>query len=66
MYKHDMLTMPANIAGLPAITIPCGNDGNNLPIGLQMMSKQFAEDILIRTAYTFEQNTNFHKNRPVI
>ena len=39
MYKHDMPTMPANIAGLPAITVPCGFDSNNLPIGLQMMSK---------------------------
>ena len=66
MYKNDILTMPANITGLPAITVPCGRDSNNLPIGLQMISKQFGESVLIRAAYTFEQNTEFHKNRPII
>jgi len=66
MYKHDILTMPANIAGLPAITLPCGFDSNNLPIGLQMMSKPFDEGKLLRAAYTFEQNTEFHENRPSV
>lgn len=66
MYKHDMLTMPANIAGLPAITVPCGFDSNNLPIGLQMMSKPFGEGNLLKAAYSFEQSTEFLKKRPPI
>jgi len=52
-----------NIAGLPALTIPCGFDGNNLPIGLQLIGKPFDESTLLRVGYTFEQNTEFHKKR---
>ena len=66
MYKNDVLTMPANIAGLPAISVPCGFDGDSMPIGLQFIGKQFGESTLLRAAYTFEQNTDFHKNKPVI
>ncbi|HHV95741.1 MAG TPA: Asp-tRNA(Asn)/Glu-tRNA(Gln) amidotransferase subunit GatA [Clostridiaceae bacterium] len=66
MYKHDILTMPANIAGLPAITVPCGFDSNNLPVGLQMLSKPFGEGKLLQAAYTFEQNTEFRNSRPCL
>jgi aspartyl-tRNA(Asn)/glutamyl-tRNA(Gln) amidotransferase subunit A len=64
MYLMDIYTVSVNIAGLPAISIPCGFDGSTLPIGLQLIGKPFAEGTLLKTAYAFEQNTGFHKRRP--
>ena len=66
MYLGDIYTVSANIAGLPGLVIPCGFDSNNLPVGLQLIGKPFDESILLRAAYTFEQNTAFHKLRPEI
>ena len=63
MYLGDVYTVSVNIAGLPGLVVPCGLDSNNLPIGLQLIGKPFSEGTLIRVAYTFEQNTEFHKNR---
>jgi len=63
MYLGDVYTVSVNIAGLPGLVIPCGQDSNNLPIGLQLIGKPFAEGTLLKAAYTFEQNTEFHKNR---
>lgn len=63
MYLGDIYTVSANIAGLPALSIPCGFDSNNLPIGLQLMAKHFDEKTLLRVGYTFEQNTGFNKIR---
>lgn len=63
MYLQDVCTIPVNLAGIPAISIPCGLV-NNLPVGLQLMGKAFAEGTLLRVAYTFEQNTNFADLRP--
>ena len=60
MYLSDVFTIPVNLAGIPAITIPCGFSGEGLPIGLQVMGKHFDEGKLLRVAYTFEQNTDFH------
>jgi len=60
MYLSDVFTIPVNLAGIPAITIPCGFSGGGLPIGLQIMGKHFDEGKLLRVAYTFEQNTDFH------
>jgi len=63
LYMCDVLTVPANLTGYPAISIPCGfSDG--LPIGLQIIGKPFDEGTVLRTAYTFEKNTDFHKKRP--
>lgn len=63
MYLTDLLTIPANLAGIPGISIPCGfKDG--LPVGLQLLTKHFGEATLLRTAYTFEQNTEFHLQKP--
>ena len=59
----DMYTVSANIAGLPSMSIPCGMDKNGLPIGLQLVGKPFRESNLLKLAYTFEQNTDFHKRR---
>jgi aspartyl-tRNA(Asn)/glutamyl-tRNA(Gln) amidotransferase subunit A len=66
MYLEDSYTASANIAGLPAISVPCGFDSNNMPIGLQIIGKQFSEPILLRAAFTFEQNTEHHKAKPII
>lgn len=55
-----------NIAGLPGIVIPCGTDSQNMPVGLQLIGRAFDESTLLRSAYTFEQNTEFHKARPQI
>lgn len=54
MYQSDIFTVFANIAGIPAISVPCGVDKNGLPIGLQLMSKRFDEQILLNAAYAFE------------
>jgi aspartyl-tRNA(Asn)/glutamyl-tRNA(Gln) amidotransferase subunit A len=66
MYLSDIHTIPVNLAGIPAISIPCGFSQENLPIGLQIMGKHFDEGMLLRVAYTFEQNTDFHLKKPPI
>ncbi|MBI5701805.1 Asp-tRNA(Asn)/Glu-tRNA(Gln) amidotransferase subunit GatA [Candidatus Saganbacteria bacterium] len=63
MYLSDIATIPVNLAGLPAISIPCGLS-KGLPVGLQITGKAFGEETLLRTAYTFEQNTNWHEGKP--
>lgn len=63
LYMGDVYTIPVNLAGLPAISIPAGFiDG--MPVGMQLIGKHFDEGILYRTAYTFEQNTDHHKRVP--
>ncbi len=64
MYLSDVYTLPANLAGIPGISIPCGLTREGLPIGLQMMAGHFQEETLIRAAHNFEQATEFHKLRP--
>lgn len=66
MYLEDIFTVPVNIAGLPAISIPGGFDKNNMPIGLQFITKAFDEEKLLQIAYTYEQNTDFNKVKPNI
>ena len=65
MYLSDIATIPVNLAGLPAISLPCGF-ANGLPIGLQIIGEAFAEEKLLQVAYTFEQNTEWHKRRPTL
>lgn len=55
MYLRDLYTIPANLAGLPAISLPCGVDSRGLPIGLQLMANCFQEKKLIQCAYAYEQ-----------
>lgn len=55
MYATDICTVTVNIAGLPAISVPCGTDGKNLPIGLQLIGDKFTEQKLLNTAYAYEQ-----------
>jgi len=64
MYLSDIHTIPVNLAGIPAIAIPCGFSHEGLPIGLQLMGKHFDEGMLLKVAYTFEQNTDFHLKKP--
>ena len=61
MYLQDVCTIPINLAGVPAISVPCGFS-NELPVGLQIIAKPLDEATLIRTAYTFEQNNEYHKS----
>jgi aspartyl-tRNA(Asn)/glutamyl-tRNA(Gln) amidotransferase subunit A len=63
MYLSDICTLPVNIAGIPAISIPAGF-ADNLPIGMQIMGKPFSEEILLRIAFAYEQATDWHKRRP--
>ena len=63
MYLSDVYTVSANLSGIPAISIPCGFSKENLPIGLQIMAKPFAEEMLFRIAYTYEQSTEWHKQK---
>jgi len=64
MYLSDIFTIGVNLAGLPAISINCGFDRADLPVGLQIIAPPFAEDKILRAAYTFERNTGFHKKKP--
>ena len=64
MYLADICTVPVNIAGLPGINIPYKLDSKGLPIGVQLVAKQFDEEKLLRIGYTLEQNTNFRDNKP--
>ena len=59
MYLADICTVSVNIAGVPAISVPCGTSSNGLPIGFQLIGKHFDEETIYRAAYTYEQNTDF-------
>ncbi|MBI5416178.1 MAG: Asp-tRNA(Asn)/Glu-tRNA(Gln) amidotransferase subunit GatA [Candidatus Omnitrophica bacterium] len=63
MYLSDVYTISANLSGIPAISVPCGFSTEGLPVGLQVLAKPFAEETLFRVAYTYEQNTPWHKKR---
>jgi len=66
MYLSDIFTIPANLSGIPGISVPCGFTKSGLPLGLQILAKPFAEETIFRVAYTFEQNTDFHLKKPKI
>lgn len=63
VYHSDILTVAANLAGLPAISLPCGF-ADGLPVGLQLTGKQFADADVLRAAYAYEQSTEHHKAQP--
>ena len=64
MYLSDIFTIPVNLAGTPAVSMPCGCADTGLPVGLQLMGTHFNEEMLFRVAHRFEQATDFHKRRP--
>lgn len=61
MYLADIFTISANLAGIPALSIPCGFTTDNLPIGLQLMGRHFDEATLLKVGHHFQQNTDFHR-----
>ncbi len=63
MYLNDIYTIGANLAGLPAISIPCGFDGA-LPVGLQLIGPHFGESRLLATAHAYQRETDFHRRLP--
>jgi aspartyl-tRNA(Asn)/glutamyl-tRNA(Gln) amidotransferase subunit A len=65
MYLSDACTLPINIAGLPAISIPAGF-ADGLPIGMQIIGKPFGEETILKVAYAYEQATEWHKRKPQI
>ena len=64
MYLGDLYTVSANLAGIPAISLPCGLTNEGLPIGVQLQGPALAEDCLIRAAHMYQQETDWHQYRP--
>ncbi|MGA2959492.1 MAG: Asp-tRNA(Asn)/Glu-tRNA(Gln) amidotransferase subunit GatA [Thermodesulfobacteriota bacterium] len=60
MYLSDIFTIPCNLAGIPGLSLPCGFTREGLPIGLQILGNHFQEEKILRAAYAFEQNTEYH------
>jgi aspartyl-tRNA(Asn)/glutamyl-tRNA(Gln) amidotransferase subunit A len=64
MYLSDIFTISVNLAGVPGISVPCGFTKENLPVGLQIIGKHFDEETVLKTAYAYEQSTDWHLRRP--
>ena len=64
LYLVDIFTVSANLAGLPALSVPCGLTSNRLPIGLQLTGKPFDEATLLRIGDSYERDTNWWKEGP--
>jgi aspartyl-tRNA(Asn)/glutamyl-tRNA(Gln) amidotransferase subunit A len=65
MYLADIYTISANLAGIPAMSIPCGfTSTENLPVGLQLMGRHFDESSLITVGHRFQRATDFHSKEP--
>ena len=66
MYLSDIYTISANLAGVPAVSVPCGFTGENLPIGFQLIGKAFDEATLINLSFNYQEKTGYHKQMPKI
>jgi aspartyl-tRNA(Asn)/glutamyl-tRNA(Gln) amidotransferase subunit A len=66
MYLSDIYTISINLAGLPALSLPCGFDGDTMPIGMQIIGKHFDESTVLRTARAYEQATQWHTKKPTL
>lgn len=66
MYLMDILTCPVNLAGLPALSIPCGFDNNDLPIGFQIIGDYFDEQQILNVGYQLEQELDIYRKLPAI
>ena len=64
MYLSDIFTLPASLAGIPGMSVPCGFSSDGLPIGLQILAKHFHEEKILQVAYQLEQATDHHQKRP--
>ena len=65
MYLNDIFTVPVNLSGLPAISVPAGYDKNSLPLGLQLIGKPFDEQTILNLSLAIEKRANFKKNYKV-
>jgi aspartyl-tRNA(Asn)/glutamyl-tRNA(Gln) amidotransferase subunit A len=66
MYAADVCTVPVNIAGLPAVSLPCAKDKQGLPIGLQLIGKKFSEQVILNIGYAFEKNFCSFGNKVIL
>jgi aspartyl-tRNA(Asn)/glutamyl-tRNA(Gln) amidotransferase subunit A len=64
MYLNDIFTIPAPLAGLPALSVPCGFDARGLPVGLQIMGPHFAEAKMLGASHQYQQATDWHRQVP--
>jgi len=66
MYLSDVFTIPSNLAGNPAISVPCGTDDRGLPVGLQLMGPHLDEATVLRVAHAFEQDLGWSARPPIL
>jgi aspartyl-tRNA(Asn)/glutamyl-tRNA(Gln) amidotransferase subunit A len=66
MYLSDIYTISTNLTGLPALSVPCGFDNQEMPIGMQLIGKHFDEATILRVAHHYEQSTAWHRRKPKI
>jgi aspartyl-tRNA(Asn)/glutamyl-tRNA(Gln) amidotransferase subunit A len=66
MYLNDVFTVPSNLAGIPAVSVPCGFDARGLPVGLQLIGRAFDEARVLRAAHAYEQATAWRERRPAL
>ena len=64
MYLEDLYTVTANLAGIPAISVPCGFSGDGLPLAFQLQGPWFEEDRLLRAAHMYQAETDWHTRCP--
>jgi aspartyl-tRNA(Asn)/glutamyl-tRNA(Gln) amidotransferase subunit A len=64
MYLSDLMTIPVNLAGLPALSLPCGFDDKGMPVGIQLIGNLLQESRLFQVAHAYEQSTNWHLQHP--
>ena len=58
MYMVDLCTVSINIAGVPAVSVPCGRDGNGMPVGMQIIGNHLSDKLLVSGAYAYERHTD--------
>jgi aspartyl-tRNA(Asn)/glutamyl-tRNA(Gln) amidotransferase subunit A len=66
MYLSDIFTITPNLAGICGVSVPCGFDAAGLPIGLQLIGPHLGEEVVLRTAYAYEQSTGWHTRRAAL
>jgi len=66
MYLSDIFTIPVNLAGICAISLPAGISDDGLPVGLQLVGRPFGEETLLKAAYAFEQSTQWHHKKAAL
>jgi aspartyl-tRNA(Asn)/glutamyl-tRNA(Gln) amidotransferase subunit A len=64
MYLEDIFTVPANLAGIPGLSLPCGFAKGDLPIGMQLLGPQWGEEVILQAGYAYEQATQWHERKP--